>query len=49
MMQGLDLDLNFLDDFVEGEANNGKPVYQRERSMTVANIGSGIPVSRLNF
>ena len=49
MMQGLDLDLNFLDDFVESEARNGKPTYQKERSMTIANIGSAIPVGRLNF
>ena len=48
-MQGLDLDLKFLDNYVEQEAANGKMTYQREKSMTIANIGNSIPVGMLNY
>ena len=48
-MQGFDLDLNFLDNFVEQELANGKQPYAKEKSMTIANIGSAIPVGMLNY
>lgn len=48
-MQGLDLDLTFLDSFVEQEVANGKAAYAKEKSMTIANIGSAIPVGVLNY
>jgi hypothetical protein len=49
VMEGLDFDLNFLNDFVNQEISNGKPEYTKSKSMTLANVGSGIPVAGLNY
>lgn len=47
-MEGLDLELSFLDGFVQQELANGKPAYDQGMCQT-GNVGSAIPVSNLNF
>jgi hypothetical protein len=48
-MEGLDLDLHFLNDFVNQEISNGKPEYDKSKSMTIENIGHSIPTAGLNY
>jgi hypothetical protein len=49
MMEGLDLDLHFLNNFVNEEISNGKPQYDKSKSLTLENVGSAIPNVGLNY
>jgi hypothetical protein len=49
LMEGLDLDLHFLNEFVNQEISNGKPEYSKTKSITLENIGSAIPIAGLNY
>lgn len=48
-LEGLDLDLHFLNEFVNQEITNGKPEYDKSKSMTMANVGIGVPIIGLNY
>ena len=45
----MDLDLNFLDAFVQQETLEGKPQYDKSKSLTLSNVGSNIPSSSLKY
>jgi len=47
-MENMDLDLSFLDSFVQQEQANGKASYDQSKSMSDANIAANVPMG-LNF
>ena len=48
-LDNMDLDLNFLDDFVQSQAAQGAPAYDPSKSLLLANMGAASTVSELNF
>ena len=45
----MDLDLNFLSGFVNQQLANGKPAYDKSKSMLLENVGHAVPTAQLNF